>query len=117
MIEDIKDIERQAMQKVFRHLPIQMGILLFLNFLDRVNIGFAAPHMMKDLGLTASVFGFASGIFFAGYFLFEVPSNLMLQKIGARVWIGRIVLSWGVVSTATAFIVGPSSFIGMRGGR
>lgn len=84
MIEDIKDIERQAMQKVFRHLPIQMGILLFLNFLDRVNIGFAAPHMMKDLGLTASVFGFASGIFFAGYFLFEVPSNLMLQKIGAR---------------------------------
>lgn len=114
MIEDIKDIERQAMQKVFRHLPIQMGILLFLNFLDRVNIGFAAPHMMKDLGLTASVFGFASGIFFAGYFLFEVPSNLMLQKIGARVWIGRIVLSWGVVSTATAFIVGPSSFIGMR---
>jgi D-galactonate transporter len=83
-------------------------------YLDRVNVGFAALTMNKDLGFTAEMFGFGAGIFFFGYFIFEVPSNLLLEKFGARMWIARIMISWGVVSTAMAFIVGPYSFYVMR---
>ena len=86
-------------------------------FLDRVNVGFAALQMNAALGLSASVYGLGAGIFFVGYFLFEVPSNLVLSRLGARVWIARIVLLWGVVSVGMMFVTGPWSFCAMRARR
>lgn len=79
-------------------------VLYVLSYLDRANIGYAALEMNKDLALSSEAFGFVSGIFFIGYFLFEVPSNIFLNKFGARVWIARILLTWGAVSIATAFV-------------
>ncbi|OMP68785.1 hypothetical protein BTO28_01400 [Domibacillus epiphyticus] len=78
-------------------------ILYIISYLDRANIGYAALDMNADLGITSEVFGFISGIFFIGYFLFEVPSNILLQRYGSRVWIARILITWGIVSVATAF--------------
>ena len=72
--------------------------------MDRVNVGFAALTMNKVLGLTAEMFGFGAGVFFLGYFIFEVPSNLILEKVGARRWIARIMISWGIISAAFAFV-------------
>ncbi|CAH2603599.1 putative tartrate transporter [Rhodovastum atsumiense] len=86
-----------------RILPILM-VCYFAAFLDRVNIGFAALTMNQDLGLSASAFGFGAGIFFLGYVLCEVPSNLILARVGARRWIARILISWGLLSAATAFV-------------
>jgi ACS family tartrate transporter-like MFS transporter len=97
----------------WRLLPLVIAIY-FVAYIDRTNVGFAALTMNHDLGLSASVFGWGAGIFFLGYFLFEVPSNLMLHRIGARVWICRIMLSWGLVSAASAFAVGPASFVVLR---
>src|SRR6195952_5361892 len=79
-------------------------ICYFVAYLDRVNVGFAALTMNQDLGLSQTAFGFGAGIFFIAYFLFEVPSNLMLERFGARKWIARIMLSWGILSGAMAFI-------------
>src|SRR5690348_18394401 len=91
-----------------------MVLLYVVAYLDRVNVGFAAVTMNKDLGFTPQVFGFGAGIFFFGYFLFEVPSNVLLEKVGARLWICRIMLTWGLVSMATAFAQGPVSFYVLR---
>jgi len=91
-----------------------MMVCYFVSFLDRVNVGFAALQMVKDLHLSPTVFGFGSGIFFVSYFIFEVPSNLLLQKIGARRWIARIMLTWGVLAAGMAFVTGPHSFYVMR---
>ena len=77
---------------------------MVIAFLDRINIGFAALTMNKDLALTSQQFGLLSGIFFFGYFIFEIPSNLLLHRIGARVWIARILISWGIVAVATGFV-------------
>jgi len=94
--------------KTIHKLQIRLIPFLFLlyvvAFVDRINIGFAALTMNKDLGLTSQQYGLAAGIFFIGYFLFEVPSNLMLHKVGARVWIARILLSWGLVATLTGLV-------------
>ena len=79
-------------------------LLYIIAYLDRINIGFAALTMNKDLAITSQQFGFAAGIFFFGYFLFEVPSNLLLHKIGARIWIARILITWGVVAALTGFV-------------
>jgi MFS family permease len=84
-------------------------LLYFISYIDRVNIGFAALTMNKDLGFTSSVFGFGAGIFFIGYFLFEVPSNIILEKVGARLWIARVMITWGIISAAFAFIQGEVS--------
>ena len=89
-------------------------LLYFIAYLDRVNIGFAALTMNDDIGLSATAFGFGAGIFFVGYFLFEVPSNLILNKVGARVWIARIMITWGLISGAMAFVEGPISFYVLR---
>jgi ACS family tartrate transporter-like MFS transporter len=86
-----------------RHLLPFLFVLYVIAYLDRINIGFAALTMNHELGLGGEQYGLLSGIFFWGYFLFEVPSNLILERIGARVWIARILISWGVVSLATAF--------------
>jgi len=107
-------IERQTMKKVYLRLLPFCFVLYFICYLDRVNIGFAALTMNKDIGLSAYVFGLGAGAFFWGYFLLEVPSNLILEKIGARRWIGRIMISWGLVSGAFVFTQGPISFFILR---
>ena len=96
-----------------RLIPL-MALMYVASFLDRVNIGFAALTMNRDLGFSDQVFGLGAGIFFLGYFLFEVPSNLMLEKVGARVWMSRIMLSWGLVSMATAFVKTAFAFYVLR---
>jgi ACS family tartrate transporter-like MFS transporter len=107
-------IERQTMTKVYLRLLPFCFVLYFICYLDRVNIGFAALTMNKDLGLSSYIFGLGAGAFFWGYFLLEVPSNLILEKIGARRWIGRIMISWGIVSGAFVFTQGPISFFILR---
>lgn len=110
----IPDIESRVARKLrVRILPFVM-LLYFVSFLDRVNVGFAAFSMSGAIGLSASMFGFGSGVFFLGYILFQVPSNLILMRVGARVWIARVVIAWGFVSIASAFVVGPYSFYSMR---
>ncbi|MFI6165690.1 MFS transporter [Nocardia sp. NPDC051052] len=100
-----QDVPRATLRKVTLRLVPFLGLLYFVNYLDRVNIGFAGPSGMKaDLGLTETAFGFASGIFFLGYLVLEVPSNLALHRFGARRWIARILASWGVIATAMAFV-------------
>ncbi|MFA6364486.1 MFS transporter [Methanoregula sp.] len=96
-------IGQQTMRKVSARLLPFLILLYVIAYLDRVNFGFAALEMNSALGLTSEVFGFLSGIFFIGYLLFEVPSNLILQRVGARIWIARILISWGIVVMATAF--------------
>ncbi len=106
--------ERAVVRKVFMRLvPLLMGLYI-ISYIDRVNVGFAALTMNKDIGLSASIFGWGAGIFFVGYCLFEVPSNLMMVKVGARRWIARILFTWGVLASAMAFIQGPTSFLVMR---
>lgn len=108
------ELEKRVMRKItWRLLPV-MVVLMTINYLDRVNIGFAGIPMREDLGLTAKMFGMAAGIFFIGYVLFEVPSNMALAKFGARLWIARIVFTWGVVATAMAVIQGPTSLYVLR---
>jgi ACS family tartrate transporter-like MFS transporter len=110
----IEPIEKETIRRVtWRLVPLLMAGY-FAAYLDRVNVGFAALTMDKTLGLSAEVFGIGSGIFFLGYFLFEVPSNLILSKVGARRWIARILITWGVISALTAFATGRWSFLGIR---
>ncbi len=104
----------RAIAKAARRLLPFLCLCYAVNFLDRVNVGFAALAMNKDLGFSPSVFGTGAGIFFAGYLLFEVPSNLALQYFGARVWIARIMVSWGIIATAMALVSGERSFYAMR---
>jgi ACS family tartrate transporter-like MFS transporter len=104
---DVPDTDRDALyRKVSRRIIPFMILLYLVSFLDRVNISFAAPTMNADLGISPYAFGWGAGIFFFGYFLFEVPSNVMLVKVGARLWICRIMLTWGVISAAMAFVHG-----------
>ncbi|HET9147451.1 MAG TPA: MFS transporter [Acetobacteraceae bacterium] len=108
------EIERRTLRRIsWRIVPFIM-LLYFIAYIDRVNVGFASLTMNKDLGFTASILGFGSGLFFLGYFLFEVPSNLILQKVGARVWIARVMLTWGVLAGAGAFVEGARSFYVLR---
>jgi MFS transporter, ACS family, tartrate transporter len=106
--------ERSTMRKVYwRLLPLTI-LTYFLCYLDRINVGFAALTMNTDLGLDAATYGMAAGAFFWGYFLFEVPSNIILEKLGARIWIARIMVTWGLLSGATALSVGLWSFLTLR---
>lgn len=111
--------DREALQKsacrkaAIRLIPL-LAIAYFFNYLDRTNVGFASLTMNEDLGLTASQFGFAAGIFYIGYCLFEVPSNLALYRFGARRWLARIMITWGLCSAATAFAQGPTSYAVIR---
>ena len=108
------ELETRVMRRIsFRIVPFIM-LLYFIAFIDRVNIGFAALTMNKDLGFSPAVFGLGAGIFFVGYFLFEVPSNLILNKVGARLWIARVMITWGIVSALFAFIQGETSFLILR---
>jgi ACS family tartrate transporter-like MFS transporter len=108
------DIEKRTIRKItWRIVPFIM-LLYFVAYIDRVNIGFAALSMKADLGFTASILGFGAGIFFWGYFLLEVPSNIILHKVGARLWITRVMVTWGIISAGMAFVTGPTSFYVMR---
>jgi ACS family tartrate transporter-like MFS transporter len=107
-------IEQRTMRKVVRHLIPLSIVCYFVNYLDRVNLSFAALEMNKDLGFTATVYGFGAGVFFIAYFLLETPSNLILVKVGARRWIARIMFTWGLLSGAMAFIQGETSFYILR---
>jgi ACS family tartrate transporter-like MFS transporter len=89
-------------------------IVYFINYLDRVNVGFAALTMNQDLGFSPAVFGFGAGVFFLGYFLFQIPGNLIMQRFGARHWMFSIMMVWGLISAANAFIQGPTSFYVLR---
>jgi ACS family tartrate transporter-like MFS transporter len=107
-------IERRTMRKVYmRLLPFTFALYLIC-YLDRANIGFAALTMNRDLGFSSYIYGLGAGAFFWGYFLLEVPSNLILEKVGARRWISRIMVSWGIVSACFAFVQGPWSFFTLR---
>jgi MFS transporter, ACS family, tartrate transporter len=110
----MEPLEQRTIAKVSARLIPFLILCYFVAYLDRVNVGFAALTMNKDLGLSASAFGFGAGIFFLAYFLFEVPSNLFLERVGARKWIARIMFTWGVISGATAFIGGELSFYVVR---
>ena len=103
--------ERAVLLKAALRLIPFMGLLYFVSFLDRVNVSYAALTMNADLGLSASAFGMGAGIFFIGYFLFEVPSNLILHRVGARTWIARILVTWGLVSMGMAMVFGPRTFL------
>src|SRR5277367_1073135 len=91
-------------RKVRRHLLPLLFVLYVVAYLDRINVGFAALNMNRELGLSSEQYGILSGIFFCGYFLFEIPSNLILHRIGARTWIARILLTWGLVAVLTGFV-------------
>src|SRR4029077_2757755 len=86
----------------FRIIPF-VFLLYVVGFLDRINIGFAALTMNRDLSITSQQFGLLAGIFFFGYFIFEIPSNLLLHKFGARIWLTRIIVTWGCLAAFTAF--------------
>ena len=111
---EITDLERQTMARVALRLLPMLMVCYFIAFLDRVNVGFAALTMNKALGFSSAVYGFGAGIFFFGYFIFEVPSNILLSKVGARVWIARILITWGIISGCSALIAGPISFYSIR---
>jgi len=110
----VPDVEASTVATVTRRLIPFLFLLFVVNFLDRVNVGFAALQMNADLGLTPDVFGLGVGIFFVGYLIFEIPSNLVLQRIGARIWIARIMVTWGVLSMAMALATGTKSFYVLR---
>ncbi|MDR7048694.1 MFS family permease [Duganella sp. 3397] len=104
----------RAISKVkWRLLPL-LVVMFIANYIDRVNIGFVRPHLSADLGIDAATFGFGAGLFFIGYALFEVPSNMMLQKVGAKAWLTRIMFTWGIAAAAMAFAQGPNSFYALR---
>lgn len=107
-------LEARVVRKVALHLMPLLCICYVAAFVDRVNVGFAKLQMMPALGLTQSEYAFGAGIFFIGYFFFEVPSNLLLMRFGARRWIARIMLFWGVVSGCMALVQGPRSFHALR---
>ena len=108
------ELEMRVLRKItYRIVPFIM-LLYFIAFIDRVNIGFASLTMNKDLGFSPAVFGFGAGIFFLGYFLFEVPSNLILEQVGARIWIARVMITWGLISGGMAFVQGSTSFYVLR---
>ncbi|MFA3835590.1 MFS transporter [Streptomyces aureus] len=106
--------ENAVYRKVIRHIVPFLILCYVVSYLDRVNVGFAKLQMSQDLGFSEAAYGLGAGLFFIGYFLFEVPSNLMLQKVGARTWIARIMISWGVVSALFVFVNNEATFYVLR---
>src|SRR5215475_5412704 len=107
-------LEQHAYAKVtLRLLPFLFMCYVFA-YLDRVNVGFAKLQMLSDLKFSETIYGLGAGIFFIGYFLFEVPSNLIMYRVGARVWIGRIMITWGILAILMMFVKTPSQFYVLR---
>jgi MFS family permease len=110
----MQEAERRVFAKIgWRLMPVLILAYIF-NYLDRNNVGFAGLTMNQAIGLTATQLGFGAGVFFLAYCLLEVPSNIILYRVGARVWLSRIMISWGLASAATALAVGPNSFYALR---
>lgn len=106
--------EARTIRKIFLRIVPLLMLLYFLSYLDRINIGFAALTMNKDIGLSAYLYGWGAGIFFVGYFLCEIPSNLLMERYGARIWFARILVTWGILSTLMALVQGETSFLVLR---
>lgn len=104
----------RAAAKVKRHVLPLFVVMFIVNYIDRVNIGFVRSHLETDLGIGAAAYGLGAGLFFIGYALFEVPSNMLLQRYGARVWLTRIMFTWGAAAMAMAFVRGETSFYVLR---
>ena len=104
----------RAYAKVFWRLVPFLMLCYVIAYLDRVNVGFAKLQMSQDLGFSEAVFGLGAGVFFLGYFLFEVPSNLLMHRIGARIWIARIMITWGILSALFMFVETPTGFYVLR---
>ena len=108
------EIERRTVSKVsWRLLPL-IVVIYFVAYMDRTNVGFASFGLNREFGFSATLYGWGAGIFFLGYFFFEVPSNVLLERTGARIWIARIMITWGLIAGGMAFIAGPVSFLVMR---
>jgi ACS family tartrate transporter-like MFS transporter len=107
-------LERSTMRKVYLRLLPFAVLSYVLAYIDRINVSFAGLTMRGDLGMSAGTFGFAVGMFYWGYFIFEVPSNVILEKVGARIWIARIMISWGILAGLTAVVTGSTSFAIVR---
>ncbi len=104
----------RVLRRVRRRLVPFAFICYVVAYIDRVNVSFAASALQRDLGLSSTEFGVGAGLFFLGYCLFEIPSNLIMERVGARLWIARIMIGWGLVSMATCVISGPGSFMASR---
>ena len=102
-------LEKAAMRKIYLRLLPFAVFSYFLAYIDRINVSFAGLTMRDDLSMSAAAFGFALGTFYWGYFIFEVPSNLIMEKVGARLWIARIMITWGILAGITATVAGPTS--------
>jgi len=109
-----RTLERSTMRKVYLRLLPFAVLSYVLAYIDRINVSFAGLTMRGDLGMSAGTFGFAVGMFYWGYFIFEVPSNVILQKVGARIWIARIMITWGILAGLTAVVTGSTSFAIVR---
>ena len=107
-------IEKSAMRKIYLRLLPFAVLSYFLAYIDRINVSFAGLTMREDLHLSAASFGIAAGTFYWGYFIFEVPSNVIMEKVGARLWIARIMITWGIFAGITAMVTGPTSFSVVR---
>ena len=108
------EFQRRTILKVSRRLLPLVVVSYLVAYIDRTNVAFAALTMNKDLGFSPYIYGWGAGIFFLGYALFEVPSNVILEKVGARLWIARIMVTWGIISGLMALVVGPASFLTLR---
>lgn len=109
-----RSVEEVAFAKVMWRLVPLLTVSFLVNYIDRTNVGFAALTMNKDIGLSSTEFGWGAGVLFFGYCFFEVPSNALLYRFGARMWLARIMITWGLLAAATAFVVGPHSFYTVR---
>ncbi|WP_040262560.1 MFS transporter [Pseudomonas massiliensis] len=110
----VSELETQTIRRVTRRLVPFLILLFVVAFLDRNNVGFAALHMNEDIGISQTIYGLGAGIFFLGYFLFEVPSNVLLHRFGARVWLARIMVTWGIIAGAMGFLQTAGHFITLR---
>ncbi|CAL9529213.1 Putative tartrate transporter [Streptomyces sp. enrichment culture] len=105
---------RSAIRKIFRRVVPLFFVMFVANYMDRVNLGFAQDELRADVGLSAAAFGLGAGVFFIAYAIFEVPSNMLMERFGAKVWLTRIMISWGVVATAMAFVNSVEMFYALR---
>src|SRR5450756_11609 len=109
-----EQLETSTINRIYWRIIPLFFAMMFFNYLDRINIGFAGLRMNHDLGFGPAIFGFGASIFFLGYMVLEIPSNLMLHWVGARIWLARILITWGAVATAMAFVSGDWSFYLLR---
>ena len=110
----VSDLEKQTISRVTRRLIPFLALLFIIAFLDRTNVGFAALRMNQDIGISQTLYGFGAGIFFLGYFIFEVPSNILMHRYGARIWIARIMVTWGIVASAMGLLQTSVHFVVLR---